>query len=175
MGPKKEVRDIEPDNGAKFADILVGQRSNPIKITVNLNCNVQILLDAAKKEAHRKLEEKVQAMKIAISTEHAAATLNGTQGSPADGEATAHPNEEIIQKLVAFQTSIKSDNGQIDLVKDGVASGCNQKLNAIAVKDVLVHNTAYVMGVVNPENTAAMELFIIEDQPDRPVSGIKKK
>jgi hypothetical protein len=177
MGPKKEVKEAELEStrsGARFADVLVGQRSNPIKITVNLNCNVEILLDAAKKEVHKRLEEKIQLLKAAIINENAATALSGTQATQ-DGDAAAHPNEAIIQKLSEFQAAIKSDNGRIDLIKEGVATGCNQKLNAIAVNDVLVHNTTYTMGTVNTENTPPISLFMIEDKSDRPASGAVKK
>ena len=144
------------------------------RILLKLNCNVEILLDAAKKEVHKKLEEKVQALKLAIINENATAALSGTQQTSQDGEPPAHPNEAIIQKLVEFQTSIKGDNGLIDLIKEGEATGCNQKLNEIAMADVLAHNASYVMGTVDTEHTPPISLFMIEDQANRPATAKKK-
>ena len=116
MGPKKDAKDEnkEPAIGAKFAYIVVGQRSNLCKHTVNLNCNIEILLDYSKKALLKKLEERITALKAA----------NVVEGNAA--EAPVNPNDSAIQKLIEFQSYITNDSGDIDLLNSaGAPVGCN--------------------------------------------------
>ena len=117
MGPKKDQKEPPKEiTGAKFAYISVGQRSSPCVLTVNLNCNVEILLDMAKKQLIKKLEEKINALK-AIPLESGALP----------SEADPSPHEEVIKKLMEFQAAIGNDAGEIDLFdSSGAAIGCNQ-------------------------------------------------
>ena len=194
MGPKKDAKETPTDSGAgaKFADILVGQRSIPCKLRVNLNCNVEILLDAVKKEMVKKLDERINALRSVIESDQVVGSESG--GSPSD----VHPNNDIISKLMHFQSQIKNECGNMDLLLNGAAVGCNtvrfiyhlflltliilifiykslQKLNSIAMNDVLVHGAVYVLGVVDQETGAAPEAFIIEDVVERPPSGAPTK
>lgn len=130
MGPKsKEApKTVEPAVGAKFAYVLVGQRSSPLKIMINLNCIVQILLDSIKSQLIRKIDEKIALMKNATLVQEVA-TATGQPNSNGGAEVpTSEQNEEIIQKLLEFQKTIQNDNGELDLLDTTgkIALGCNQ-------------------------------------------------
>ena len=118
MGPKKDAKDElkEQASGAKFAYIIVGQRSNLCKHTVNLNCNIEILLDYSKKALLKKLEERITSLKTASVPD-----ANVAADTPA-----VNPNDSIIQKLQEFQSYITNDTGDIDLLNTtGAPVGCN--------------------------------------------------
>jgi hypothetical protein len=118
MGPKAKDSTVSVPSsrdvvGAKFAYVAVGQRSNLCKIMVNLNCNLEILLDSAKSQLLKKLEERI-------------AVLKGENNT--DGEGVGVSNQDaVVQKLLEFQALIQNDVGNIDLIDaNGNPSGCNQ-------------------------------------------------
>ena len=131
MGPKaKEAKTVEPTVGAKFAYVSIGQRSAPLKIMVNLNCIVQILLDATKSQLIKKIEDKITTIKNVVLAQEVAAATGQTNANNTSGADPATPdkNEEIIQKLTEFQQIIQNDTGNLDLLDatGKVALGCNQ-------------------------------------------------
>ncbi len=118
MGPKAKAEAKVEVVGAKFAYVCAGQRSSLSKVMLNLNCNVEILLDAAKAQLHKRIEERIVLLK-----EAPVVAENGV--APPEGEVSK--NSLMIQKLIEFQHSIQTDVGLIDLVDaSGNPTGCNQ-------------------------------------------------
>jgi hypothetical protein len=99
MGPKGKSKSepvVEPVlEGARFATIELGLAEDSCKVLVNLNCRLDIILDACRNHLLKQLVEKINVMK----SDHA-------MGVTIDA-AAAETISEKIQKLSEFPSKLQ--------------------------------------------------------------------
>jgi len=123
---KGKVIDVQSIVGAKFAWITAGQLSNPIKIIVNLNCPVDILLDYIRREMLIRVEELIVSTKEKI-------TVDASHADGSTGERVGSPNHDsgdiqtIFMKLSELQSTLSGEGVLLDLNDPtGICANCSE-------------------------------------------------
>ena len=123
---KGKVVDVQSIVGAKFAWVTAGQLSNPIKIIVNLNCPVDILLDFIRREMLARVEALIVSTKerISLETPHPEGPTGDRGGTP------NHDNSDIqtlFTKLSELQSTLSGEGVALDLNDPtGVCANCSE-------------------------------------------------
>lgn len=117
MGPKtvavtKELCKTTRDGqSVKFIYVVIGSKSDPIKLTVNCNCRMDILLDSVRIKLSKLIHDKIQHIKAA-----AAANTEPTSDSDATGAAINKNSDSMISDLTKLYATLSDTSLTVDLL-----------------------------------------------------------
>jgi hypothetical protein len=151
--PKKGTTETvaAPVEGAKFANVLCGSKDSDIKLLVNINCRLDILLDYIRTEFLKSTNTKITELKALGINPPAVPGMHSKPGSPkstaritsantarpaSPGNVSADPNivllEERMSRLCTLQSSLTSTSvTTLDLSEEG---GANLNCKTVSIR-----------------------------------------
>ena len=121
--------------GAKLAWLTLGPVSKPLKLIVNLNCPIDILLDFAKREFLKKIEEEICDLKSLVQISSSEDGVS-QQVSPLGRSGMNSPSTEtlldqgsetklVLSKYSEILSSLAADGSILDLAdQSGTCLNC---------------------------------------------------
>eukprot|EP01036_Dinobryon_divergens_P008343 gene8343-11141_t len=111
--PKKARRGSKSDIsplvlGAKIAWICIGPLHKPLKMVVNLNCPIDILLDYIRWTLSKKLEDEIASLKNELESE-TQNLIDSDNVQTQNFQSTPSENELILGKLTEIQAYFIQD------------------------------------------------------------------
>jgi len=121
--PKKRQQSISGAPqimGAKFSWVVAGPTARPIKVMVNLNCPVDIMLDYVKRQLLRKIDDEIATLKALVAQENPEGFETQTLSRPASApEGQGLDSLALLNKLVDLQGILIFDSVILDFMDPG--------------------------------------------------------
>lgn len=106
--------------GAKFCTLAIGESSDPIKVKVNLNCALDVVLDCARKGLIFGVDSKIRDANVRIEE------LSGLKVDEADAEPANEVEKGklalVVKQLLEFKQLLEKTNvSKLELYDEGGA------------------------------------------------------